>query len=166
VILGIGDPAGLSAAYSDLAARLGPRVLICETAPAGTELALGIVRDPDLGPLIVVGAGGVLVEVLADRAVALPPVDEELARQLLGELRASRLLAGARGAPPADLPAVVRAITSLSALACELGDELEALDVNPLICGPAGAIAVDVLAVRRDQRAEPWLGDTGISSMT
>jgi acetate---CoA ligase (ADP-forming) len=149
VILGIGDPASLAAAYGDLTARLGPRVLVCQTAPPGTELALGIARDPDLGPLIVVGAGGVLVELLADRVVALPPVDEAAAGRLLGELRASALLAGARGAPPADLPAVVRAITGLSALACELGDELEALDVNPLICGPAGAIAVDAIAAPR-----------------
>jgi acyl-CoA synthetase (NDP forming) len=149
VFLKIPDAAGLMAAYEDLAARLGPHVLICESAPAGTELALGIARDPDLGPLIVVGAGGVLVELMADRAVALPAVDEELAGQLLGELRVSRLLKGARGARPADLPAVVRAITGLSALACELGDELEALDVNPLICGPTGALAVDALAVRR-----------------
>jgi hypothetical protein len=149
VILGIGDPAELVAAYTDLAARLGPDVLVCQTAPPGTELALGISRDPDLGPLIVVGAGGILVELLADRVVALPPVDEKLAARLLAELRVSELLKGARGAPPADLAAVVRAITGLSALACELGDELEALDVNPLICGPDGALAVDALAVRR-----------------
>ena len=73
-LLGVGDAAALTAAYRDLAGRLGPRVLVCQTVPAGPELALGIVRDPELGPLIVVGAGGVLVELLADRAVALPPV--------------------------------------------------------------------------------------------
>ena len=149
VILGIRDPAELAAAYRDLAARLGPRAVVCETAPAGTELALGITRDADLGPLIVVGAGGVLVELLADRAVALPPVGEEQARRMIGRLRAGRLLAGVRGGPPADSAAVIRAITGLSALAIDLGGELEALDVNPLICGPAGAVAVDVLAVAR-----------------
>ncbi len=147
VVLGIGGPAGLAAAYADLAARLGPRVLVCETVPGGVELALGLVRDPALGPLIVVGAGGVLVEAFADRAVALPPVSAPVARQLLGELRISRLLAGFRGAPPADLDSIVRAVTGLSALAAELGGELEALDVNPLICGPAGAVAVDALAI-------------------
>jgi hypothetical protein len=89
------------------------------------------------------------VETLADRAVALPPVDEETARQMIAELRIARLLAGVRGAPPADLGAVVRSITGLSELAVDLGGELEALDVNPLICGPSGAIAVDVLAVTR-----------------
>ncbi len=124
-------------------------MLVCESVPAGTELALGLARDPDLGPLIVVGAGGVLVETLADRAVALPPVDEDTARQMIAELRIARLLAGVRGAPPADLGAVVRSITALSDLAVDLGSELAALDVNPLICGPSGATAVDVLAVLR-----------------
>ena len=147
VVLGVGGPAELAAAYADLAARLGPRVLVCETVPGGVELALGLARDPALGPLIVVGAGGVLVEAIADRAVALPPVSEPAARQLLSELRISRLLAGFRGTPPADLDSIVRAVTGLSALAAELGGELEALDVNPLICGPAGAVAVDALAI-------------------
>jgi hypothetical protein len=107
------------------------------------------VRDPELGPLIVVGAGGVLVELLADRAVALPPVSAGLAGELVAGLRVAKLLAGVRGAPPADLSAVTRAIAALSLLALELGDELTELDINPLICGPAGAIAVDALAVPR-----------------
>jgi acetate---CoA ligase (ADP-forming) len=149
VLLDIRGPAQLTAAYADLSARLGPEVLVCQSVAAGTELALGIARDPALGPLIVVGAGGVLVETLADRAVALPPVDEETARQMIAELWIARLLAGVRGAPPADLGAVVRSVTALSQLALDLGEELEALDVNPLICGPSGATAVDVLAVPR-----------------
>jgi len=149
VFLDIRRPAELAAAYTDLSFRLGPEVLVCASVPPGTELALGIARDPDLGPLIVVGAGGVLVETLADRAVALPPVDEETARQMIAKLRIARLLAGARGAPPADLGAVVRSVTGLSELALDLSSELDALDVNPLICGPSGATAVDVLAVTR-----------------
>src|SRR5262249_42509888 len=109
VVLGIRDPAGLSAAYADLAGRLGPRVLVCETAGPGTELALGITRDPGLGPLVVLGAGGLLVEFLADRAVALPPVDVAQALRMLGRLRGARLLAGVRGQPAADGCAVARA---------------------------------------------------------
>jgi acetate---CoA ligase (ADP-forming) len=149
VRLGISGPAELARAYADLSARLGPLALVCESVPAGTELAVGIARDPDLGPLVVVGAGGVLVELIADRAVALPPVDQQTARQMIGELRVASLLAGARGAPPADTGAVVRAITGVSALAADLADHLEALDVNPLICGPGGAVAVDALAISR-----------------
>ncbi len=163
VLLDIRGPAELTQAYADLSARLGPAVLVCASVPAGPELALGIARDPDLGPLIVVGAGGVLVETLADRAVALPPVDEQTAGQMIAELRIARLLAGVRGAPPADLGAVIRSITGLSELAldlCDRGGELAALDVNPLICGPSGATAVDVLAVRTTRR-EAVIGGTG-----
>ena len=149
VVPGVRDQAALAAAYRDLAGRLGPRVLVCQTIPAGTELALGIVRDPELGPLIVVGAGGVLVELLADRAVALPPVSALKAGHLLAGLRIARVLDGARGARPADQAAIAGAVAGLSQLALDLGDQLEALDINPLICGPDAAIAVDALAVPR-----------------
>jgi hypothetical protein len=98
---------------------------------------------------VVIGAGGLLVEFLADRAVALPPVDPARALGMLGRLRVARLLAGVRGQPSADTRAVADAIVAVSAIACELGGHLEALDINPLICGPAGAVAVDALAVRR-----------------
>ncbi len=149
VLLGIADGDQLAAGYGDLAARLGPRALVCQSIQAGVELALGIAHDPELGPFLVVGAGGVLVELLADRAVALPPVDAVTATELLDGLRVGKLLAGVRGAAPADMTAVIAAITGLSVLAAELGDELEALDVNPLICGPGGAVAVDALAIAR-----------------
>ncbi len=154
VVLGLAGPAALAAAYQDLAERLGRRVLVSQTIPAGPELSLGLARDHELGPLLVVGAGGVLVELLADRAVALPPAGPEQARQLIGELRAAALLAGARGQPAADWDAVVAAITGLSQLAAELGDVLEALDINPLICGPDRAVAVDALAIPR-QASQP-----------
>jgi acyl-CoA synthetase (NDP forming) len=155
VLLGIGDVAALAKAYRDLNNRLGSRVLVCQTVPAGTELALGIVTDPGLGPLVVVGAGGVLVELLADRVVALPPVSAAAAAELVAELNVSKLLAGVRGGMPADLSAVARAIVGLSNFALELGDQLEALDINPLICGPDGAIAVDALAIPRAVNSHP-----------
>ncbi len=147
VCLGLGDPQAVADAYDDLADRLGPRVLVCETAAPGTEIALGLTRDPALGPLLVIGAGGLLIEILAERAVVLPPVTPSQARVVLARLRLARVLAGARGQPAADLDAIADAITGLSALACDLGDALDALDINPLICGPNGAMAADVLAV-------------------
>ncbi len=149
VRLGLSGPEELTTAYADLAARLGPAVLVCQTVPPGTELALGLVRDPALGPLVVVGAGGILVELIADRAVALPPLTPAEAAGLVGELRVARLLAGVRGGAAADLDAVTRAITGLAELACELGEHLEALDINPLICGPHGAVAADALVIPR-----------------
>jgi acetate---CoA ligase (ADP-forming) len=149
VLLGINDAVALTEAYRDLTGRLGRRVLVCQTVPAGPELALGIVTDPELGPLIVVGAGGVLVELLADRLVAMPPVSAARAAELVAGLKVSKLLAGVRGMEPSDLAAVARAIVGLSEFAVELGDRLEALDINPLICGRHGAVAVDALAIPR-----------------
>ncbi len=147
VRLHLADPGALVAAYDDLVERLGPRVLVCETAAPGTELALGLTRDPALGPLLVIGAGGVLIEILAERAVVLPPVTRPRARVVLDRLRLAPVLAGARGQDAADLGAIADAITGLSALACDLGGVLSALDINPLICGPHGAVAADVLVI-------------------
>jgi hypothetical protein len=84
--------------------------------------------------------------------VALPPLSADLASEMLADLRVRKLLDGVRGAPAADLDAVIRAVRGMSKLAEELGDQLEALDVNPLICGPDGAIAVDALAIPRTAR--------------
>ena len=155
VVLALTTAAGVADAFDDLADRLGKRVLVAATAPAGVELALGLVRDPQLGPLVVVAAGGVLVELLGDRVVGLPPIDRDRARRLLDRLSVRRLLDGVRGQPAADLEAVVEAIVAVSVLAEELSDGLEALDVNPLRCGPAGAVALDALVVARDGLSFP-----------
>lgn len=146
VVLGLGDDLAVMHAYRDLAERLGPDVLVQAMTPAGVELALGIVADPHLGPLVVVAAGGTLVELVAERVVALPPVTHAQALALLDEVPLiGTLLDGARGAPSADRDAVAAAIVGISHLALALPDEVVAVDVNPLICTPAGAIAVDAL---------------------
>jgi acetate---CoA ligase (ADP-forming) len=152
VRLGLPGPEATGAAYDDLAARLGPRVLVCQTAAPGTELALGLVRDAALGPLLVISAGGVLIEIFSERTVVLPPVTRSTAREVVARLRLADVLAGARGQRPADLDAIAGAIAGLSELAADLGDLLDALDINPLICGPSGAVAADVLAVIRPGR--------------
>jgi acetate---CoA ligase (ADP-forming) len=149
VLLGVSDATGVASAYADLADRLGPRVLVAATAPDGVELALGLVRDPHLGPLVVVGAGGVLVEVLADRVVRLPPLDEARARASVGRLAISTLLDGVRGGPAADRDAVTSAVVALGTLAVELGPSLDALDINPLRCTPSGCWALDTLVEAR-----------------
>jgi acetate---CoA ligase (ADP-forming) len=147
VRLGLAGPAQAGAAYDDLAARLGPRVLVAQTAPAGPELALGLIRDPALGPLLVISAGGILIEIFAERVVLLPPVTRPVALEAVRRLRLAPVLAGARGQPAADLGAIADAIEGLSRLARDLGDTIGALDVNPLICGPHGALAVDALLI-------------------
>jgi len=144
VRLGLGDRDAVGTAYDDLAARLGPRVLV-QSQLTGVEVALGIVRDPLLGPLVVVAAGGTLVELVAERAVALPPVDRETARAMVAGLRVARLLDGYRGSAPADLDSLVEAIIALGQLAVELGDGLQGLDLNPVVVGPTSALVVDAL---------------------
>lgn len=157
VVLGLASAEEVARAFDDLADRLGERVLVAATAPEGVELALGLVRDPQLGPLVVVAAGGVLVELLGDRVVGLPPIDRARARRMIDGLGARRLLDGVRGQPAADLDAVVDAIVAVSLLAEELSEGLDALDVNPIRCGPAGAVALDVLVVARPGACPPGI---------
>jgi acyl-CoA synthetase (NDP forming) len=145
VVLGLADEAGVRAAYADLASRLGPRVLVAATAPPGVEVSVGMVHDPMLGPMVVLAAGGSLVELLADAVFALPPVTEAHARQLLDRLRIAPLLQGFRGAPAGDVVALARCVAGVAQLAVELGDRLGALEVNPVLVSPSGALAVDVL---------------------
>jgi acetate---CoA ligase (ADP-forming) len=149
VRLGLAGPAAAGAAYDDLAGRLGPGVLVCETAAPGTELALGLIRDPAVGPLLVIGAGGIFVEIFSERVVLLAPVTRTAALAAVRRLRIAPVLAGSRGGPAADLGAIADAVTALSRLACDLGDGIDALDINPLICGPVGAVAADALLIPR-----------------
>ncbi len=149
VVLGIEGDEAVVAAYDDMARRLGSRMTLSATGPPGLELSLGLVRDPHLGPLVVVGAGGILVEILADRVVRLPPLGHDQAGEALARLKLSPLFDGVRGGPAVDRGAVARAITALSHLALELADDLEALDINPLRCTPDGCRALDTLVVPR-----------------
>lgn len=153
LVLGLRSEDEVRRAYADVAERLGPRVLVQRQAAPGVELALGVVRDAQFGPLVLVAAGGTLVEVLRDRRMAVPPLDEARAARLLGGLSVRKLLDGVRGRPPADVDAVVRALVRLSVLAVEQGDLIEALDVNPIVAGPHGCTAVDALVLPASRRA-------------
>lgn len=145
---GLGAADQVLAAYDDLSERLGPRVLVQRQLTSGVEVALGMVRDPLLGPLVVVATGGTLVEVVPQRAVGLPPLTSASARAMVDGLAGlTTMLGGVRGAVPADLDSVVEAVVAVSQLAVELGDCMLALDVNPLICSATGAVAVDALVV-------------------
>jgi acyl-CoA synthetase (NDP forming) len=149
VALGLTEAEAVRAAYEDMADRLGPEAVVAPMAPPGVEVALGIVRDPMFGPLVLVAAGGILVEVLKDRRLGLPPLDPAAARRLIDGLRVRPVLDGVRGAPPADVEALSQAVSRLSVLAADLGDLLDALDVNPLIVSQTGCVAVDALVVAR-----------------
>jgi hypothetical protein len=86
---------------------------------------------------------------MKDRRMALPPLDEWRARRMIDRLAVRPLLDGSRGQPAADAGSLVRAVVAMSWLAHDLGDRIEALDANPVICGPDGCIAVDALVIPR-----------------
>jgi hypothetical protein len=152
VKLGLADGAAVAAAYTDLAARLGPMALVMPMAPKGVELAFGMVSDAQFGPLVMVGAGSTLIELLAGRAFALPPFDSAEARRLIDSLSLRPLLDGKRGAPAADLEALCDALARFSVMAADLGDLLQEADVNPVSAGAAGCLALDALVVPRQSR--------------
>lgn len=147
VALGLRDEAAVAAAYDDIGGRLGPRCLVAPMASKGVELALGIIIDEQFGPIVMAGAGGVLVEHLDDSRCALAPFGEVEAHRLLDGLKLRHLLDGARGAAPTDVDALAATIAKLSVLASSLADCLGELDANPIIAGPNGSIAVDALVV-------------------
>ncbi|MFE7622620.1 acetate--CoA ligase family protein [Streptomyces sp. NPDC057509] len=126
-------------------------ILVCQMVERGVEMMVGVTRDPLFGPTVTVGLGGVLVEVLHDAAVRVPPFGEEQARAMLGELRGRALLEGVRGGPPVDVDALVEVVLRVERMALELGDDLAELDINPLmVLGRGqGAVALDALAVCR-----------------
>jgi acyl-CoA synthetase (NDP forming) len=150
VKLGIETEEQLKAAYADLSARLGPRVMISPMLrERGVEMVLGLVRDEQFGPLVMLGFGGINVETIRDVAYALPPFDRVTARRLLDSLQLRPLLDGLRDRPEVDVGAFCLAAERFSIMAAALGDCIDEIDVNPVIVHPDGCIAVDALVVGR-----------------
>ncbi len=119
------------------------------TRPHGRELIVGVIRDSVFGPAITVGMGGRAVEVLRDRAVALPPLNPFLVRAMIGRTRVSRLLGTFRRMPAADMQALESVLLRISEMVCEL-PQIEEFEINPLIADESGEIAVDARAVVRE----------------
>ena len=147
VHLSLGDDDAVRAAWQDMADRLGPRCLVAPMAPTGTEMVFGLVNDPQFGPMVLIGTGGIFVEVLGDSVLAKPPFDAMCARGLIDRLQGRALLDGVRGKPAADLDALAQTLARFSVLAATLGAAIDELDLNPVIAGPDGAVAVDALVV-------------------
>ncbi|WP_409237710.1 acetate--CoA ligase family protein [Streptomyces sp. PA5.6] len=126
-------------------------ILVCQMVERGVEMVVGVTHDPLFGPTVTVGLGGVLVEVLRDAAVRVPPFGEDQAKAMLSELRGRALLDGVRGAAPADIDALVEVVLRVQRMALELGDDIAELDINPLMVLPRGqgAVALDALAICR-----------------
>ena len=112
----------------------------------GVELIVGSVRDPKFGSVVMVGLGGVLTEVLGDTACAIAPVSVDAARALLLSLQGAPVLLGARGRAPVDLDALAQVVARVSRLAAA-HPELVELELNPVLAGPAGVLALDARVV-------------------
>jgi len=152
VALDLADEAALLGALDAMHARVralrpqarleGYTVQAMARRPQAHELIVGIATDPVFGPVVLFGQGGVAVEVMDDRAVALPPLNRVLAADLVGRTRAARLLAGFRDRPRADLEALYDVLVRVGQLAADL-PELAELDINPLLADSAGVVALD-----------------------
>jgi acyl-CoA synthetase (NDP forming)/GNAT superfamily N-acetyltransferase len=145
VRVGLGSPTEVHAAVSEIGTELGdpmaPLLVQTQVEP-GTEMALGIVRDPAFGPLIMVAAGGVTTDVLADRAFLVPPLTPMDASRALRSLRLWPLLTGFRGAAPADVDALIKLVVAVGDLALDV-PEIAELDLNPVMVWPTGVSSVD-----------------------
>ncbi|MFI7040090.1 acetate--CoA ligase family protein [Microbispora rosea] len=131
------------------AGRVG--ALVQPQRGGGVELLVGVVRDPAWGLTLAVGLGGIWVEALRDTALRVLPVDAAEVRRALGELRGAALLRGARGTEPADLDAVAAVVARVAAFAGSLGDDLESLEINPLLVRGSHVEALDALITWRDR---------------
>jgi acetate---CoA ligase (ADP-forming) len=127
--------------------------LVQEMVRDGMEMILGLHHDPQLGPAVLLGMGGVAAELFDDTAIRLLPVSRKDAEEMVGELKTAKLLHGYRGAPPRDVEALLDAIVAFAAMGEQLGHRLKEAEINPLFVMPAGqgVYAADGLAIFRDR---------------
>ncbi len=154
VIVGIVDEDQLRQMYALMRKRLGDEVLVAAVVDSGVEMILGLKRDPQFGPVVVIGFGGVLAETIADVQFALPPFSAGHASRCIDRMKLRRLLDGVRGTRAVDTASFCRLAERFSIMAHALGDVLQEVDVNPVIVNEGGAVAVDALVVGRDRRED------------
>ena len=158
--LGLENGAAVQKAYDEMMSRVREAKpdaniegVLVQKQIKGVECLLGISHDEQLGPTLVMGLGGIFVEILADVAIRIPPISAAEARRALENLKGAKVFAGVRGAPAADIDALAEMAARLSWLAYDLRDDIAELDLNPVVVLPAGqgAFAVDALLVTRNR---------------
>ena len=145
VKIGIDSVAAVRSTFADMKQRIGDAMtgaIVQKMVPRGVEVMVGATADPMFGQIIAYGAGGTLVEPLADVALRVQPLMDADVDDMISQVRVSKLLAGVRGAAPADVPALKEAIGRVSAL-LEVCPEIREIDLNPLMVLEKGAVAVD-----------------------
>ena len=150
VVLGIETEEQLREAHTDIASRLGPEVVVAPMAEEGIEMMLGARLDPQLGPVVLIGFGGVYVETMHDVEFALPPFSALHARRCVDRLHLRPMLDGMRGNPASDIDAFCGLAARFSTMVDTLRDVLQEVDVNPIIVHESGCTIVDALVVGKD----------------
>jgi len=160
VILDIADADALRAAHKTILANLKrggfagklDGMLVCQQVAGGVELVLGVHRDPEMGLIVMLGAGGVMLELVKDVVFVAPPISREKARAALARTRIVRVLEGYRGSRAHDLGAVADAVVALGNMAADLGDSLASIDINPFVslAGKKRGLALDALVVLKN----------------
>ena len=158
VVLGVESGAALKEAHDRLRDSVVANVnldgiLVQEMAASGTEVMVGMVRDPSFGPCVVFGSGGIYAEILDDVALRIAPVGEAEARAMIMETKISQVLRGARGKAAADIDALVQIVVAVSSFALDY-DSVQEIDLNPVIVGPEGASLVDARFIMTGRPAE------------
>jgi acetyltransferase len=142
VRLGLRTAEAVRGAAGDLLALADGAAVLVQPQRSGLELVVGGIRDPEFGPVVMAGFGGVLVEATRDVRLAIAPVDAGQALALLRSLRGAAVFTGLRGSPPTDLGPVADVIVAVGALMAD-NPEISELDLNPVLAGPGGCVAVD-----------------------
>lgn len=121
-----------------------------EMVPAGKEVIIGVTRDPQFGPMVMFGLGGIFVEVLESFSLRHAPLKERDAWEMIREIRGYKILEGVRGEERSDLESIVQALTAVSKMAVDLGEIFSEIDINPLVVHPGkgGVKAIDCLFVK------------------
>ena len=151
VKLGIAGETALDAAFEEMTTNFKPQAFSVERlaeSSDGVELIVGVRQDPSFGPVVVIGMGGIYADLLQDLAVALAPVSQAVAEQLIRSLRGAKLLLGGRGRPPLDVAAAAHIAVLLSQLAAGRPDIAE-IEINPVLVGREGVVALDARVVRQ-----------------
>jgi acyl-CoA synthetase (NDP forming) len=149
VAVGLADPAEVESAYASMSERLGAKALVVEMAPMGVELVVGGLVDPQFGPFVMIGSGGILVELVKDVAFVMAPASEADVDRALEGLKAAALLEGLRGAAPVNRRALIETIVRISHVVADLSDRIAGIEINPLLATPNGCLPLDVLVTPR-----------------
>lgn len=150
VKLDLNEASDVVIAYQDLSERLGPCVTVEPMVAAGIEMAFGMINDSQFGPMVMVGSGGIYIEILKDRCFSLAPFDRAEASRMLNSLKIQPLLKGVRGRPACDLDKLSQTLARFSELTAALAGVISEIDINPLIVDANGCIAVDALVISKN----------------